>query len=225
MPSLFSGAVLAFDCSVSACSAAVVGDGAVLAWRFAAMARGQSEALMPMIQDCLATAGLGWSDVGLVGVTVGPGSFTGLRIGLAAARGIALAGGIPLAGVTSCEAVAHAVPDAERKGRTILVAIDGKRADLFAQPFSEDLRPLADPAALMPDEAARLAAGPVVLAGTAAGRLAASLPGAVLSAASGIPDARVVARLALARWQAGTALAPVPLYLRPPDVTMPGAAR
>lgn len=217
--------VLAFDCSTSACSAAVMVAGEITAHRFAAMSRGQSEALMPMIQDCLAEAGLSWEQIDLVGVTVGPGTFTGLRIGLAAARGIALAGKIPLAGVTTCEAVAYAVPDDELRGRTLLAAIDGKRADLFVQPFNDKREALAEPDALMPEEAAKLATGPAVLAGDAAERLAEAIPDALMSSASGIPDARVVARLALARWQAGTALEPTPLYIRPPDVTMPGKAK
>lgn len=217
--------VLAFDCSTSACSAAVLGDGEILAYRFAAMSRGQSEALMPMIEECLAEAGLAWQDVDLVGVTVGPGTFTGLRIGLAAARGIAFAGKIPLAGVTTCEAVAHAVPEDERRGRTLLAAIDGKRADLFVQPFDEALTALAAPDALMPEDAAKLVAGPAVLAGDAAERLADVMPDALLSSAPGIPDARIVGSIALARWQAGTALEPTPLYIRPPDVTMPGTPK
>ena len=217
--------VLAFDCSTQACSAAVLAGDKVLAHRFAPMARGQAEAMMPMIVEVLAEAGLSWAEIALVGVTVGPGTFTGLRIGLAAARGMALAGNLPVAGVTTCEAVAHATSPEERQGRSLLVAIDGKRADLFIQPFAADLTPLAAPAALMPEEAAGLVAGPLLLAGDGAGRLAEALPGAVLlSAASGFPDARVVARLAARRWAEGTALPPVPLYLRPPDVTLPGAA-
>lgn len=217
--------VLAFDCSTSACSAAVLDEDAALAYRFAAMARGQSEALMPMIEDCLATAALSWADIGLIGVTVGPGTFTGLRIGLAAARGMAFAGGIPVAGITTCEAVAHAVPEDERRGRTLLAAIDGKRADLFVQPFNDHLEPLAEPDALMPEDAARLCPGPAVLAGDAAGRLAEAMPGALLSSAPGIPDARIVGHIALARWRAGTALEPTPLYIRPPDVTLPGTPK
>jgi len=64
-----------------------------------AMVRGQSEALMPMIEATLAEAGLVWKNIDLIGVTVGPGTFTGIRIGLAAARGMALAGPLPIAGV------------------------------------------------------------------------------------------------------------------------------
>ncbi|OIR09115.1 tRNA threonylcarbamoyladenosine biosynthesis protein TsaB [mine drainage metagenome] len=217
-------AVLAFDCSTAACSAAVLAAGAIRAARFQALARGQAEVLMPMIAEVMAEAGLGWPQLGLIGVVVGPGTFTGLRIALAAARGMAFAAGLPVAGVTSCAAVAHGVPEAERRGHTLLVAVDGKREDLFVQPFAADLTPLAPPRALMAAEAARLAEGPVLIAGDAGPRLAEALPGARLSAAPPLPDARIVAALALAQWRAGTALPPEPLYLRPPDVTLPPGA-
>lgn len=82
-------AVLAFDTACDACSAAVWRDGAVLAREFVAMARGQSEALLPMIERVMAAAKLEFADLAAIGVTVGPGAFTGLRIGLAAARAIA----------------------------------------------------------------------------------------------------------------------------------------
>ncbi len=96
---------------------------------------------MPMIQGVMEEAGLAWADLALIGVTVGPGAFTGIRIGLAAARGMALAGGFAIAGVGSCEAVAHAVPAEERRGRSLLVAIDSKRSDLFFQTFDAALAP------------------------------------------------------------------------------------
>ena len=100
--------VLAIDTACSACSAALARDGVVVAARSEAMARGHAEALMPMVQAVMAEARIAWADLELVAVTNGPGSFTGLRTGLAAARGIALAQGIPVAGVTTLEAVAAA---------------------------------------------------------------------------------------------------------------------
>ncbi len=215
--------VLAFDCSTQSCSAAIVAGDRLLARRSALMARGQSEALMPMVLAVLAEAGLGWPDIDLLGVTVGPGTFTGLRIGLAAVRGMALAGGLPVAGVTTPETIAHAVPKDERRGRTLVVAIDGKRADLFVQPFADDLTPLGPPMALMPAAVADLAAGPLLVAGDGAGRVAAVRPDATLSSIQGPPDPEVLARLALRRYLDGGALPPVPLYLRPPDVTLPEA--
>lgn len=186
------------------------------------MARGQAEVLMPMILATLADARVGWPDIDLIGVTVGPGTFTGLRIGLAAARGIALAGGLPVAGVTTCEAIAHGVPAEERRGRTLLVVVDSKRADLFVQPFAEDLTPLGPPAGRRPEDAARLVEGPLLLAGDGASQLLALRPDAALASGSGFPDAAVVAALAEQRFAEGLALPPDPLYLRPPDVTLPG---
>ena len=212
--------VLAFDCSTQACSVAVRIDGRSVVSRRVPMARGQSEALLPMVIQALAEANLAWADLTLIGVTVGPGTFTGVRIGLAAARGMALAGSVPLAGVTTTEAVANSVPAAERGGRTLVVAIDGKRADLFLQAFSEDLTALGQPIALLPEVAARQFPGPLLLAGDAVGRLFALRPDAVLSQASGVPDPAIVAALAEARFLGGLALPPNPLYLRPADVTL-----
>ena len=144
--------VLGFDCAGRGCSAAVLADGAVAASRSNPMERGQAEALLPLIASVLAEAATSLDELDLIAVTVGPGTFTGLRIGLAAARGMAVAAGLPVAGVTTTETVAYAVPEAERRGRTLLVAIDGKRADIFVQAFAEDLTPLGEAAALMPDK-------------------------------------------------------------------------
>lgn len=212
--------VLAFDCSTHSCSAAVRGAGRLLARRAEVMARGQAEVLMPMVEAVLAEAGLDWPSIGLIGVTVGPGAFTGLRIGLAAARGMALAGRLPVAGVTTFDAIAHAVPPDQRRGRILLVAIDSKRADLLVQPFDDELRALAEPVSVLPAAAARLFDGPLLLAGDAAARLSVERPDAALASAAGSPDAAVVALLAEARFAAGLALPPHPLYLRPPDVTV-----
>lgn len=214
-------AVLAFDCATSRCSAAVLDpEGRVLARREVVTARGHAEILMPMIETVRAEAGLGWNAIGLIGVGVGPGSFTGLRIGLATARGLALAGGIPVAGATTTEALAWAVPAEERAGRTLLVLIDGKRDDLFMQGFDSDLRPLGDPLAALPEAIPALFPGPLLLAGDGVGRAASFLPDAVLSSVDGGVDAVSLARLAVLRYAEGRALPPTPLYLRPPDVTL-----
>jgi tRNA threonylcarbamoyladenosine biosynthesis protein TsaB len=214
--------VLALDTSTSACSAAVWRDGIVLARRLEAMARGQSEALMPMVRAVLTEAGMAMGDLGLLAVTVGPGAFTGLRIGLAAARGLSLASGLPLAGVSTPEAVVAAVPQAGRRGRTVLAVIESKREEVWVQAFAGDtLAPLAPVAALLPERAAALVAGPVLVVGDAAARVLALLPDAVAASQPGWPDAAVVAALAAEHWAAGTALPPDPLYLRPADVTLP----
>ncbi len=219
--------ILALDTSLSSCSVALWRDGAVDAGRFVPMERGQSEALMPMVRQVMAEAGAEFADIDLVAVTIGPGAFTGLRIGLAAARGLALAAGLPCLGVTTLEAVAAGVAAGERKAATVLVALETKRADVYAQSFDSDLQPLDAPRAVVPELAPGVA-GALVVVGNAAPRVVAVLGAAgvqaSLSAAPGLPDAAVVARIAARHWRPGQVLAPPsPLYLRPPDVTRSGA--
>jgi tRNA A37 threonylcarbamoyladenosine modification protein TsaB len=98
--------VLGFDTSGPWCTAAVTQGGTPLAARRLDMARGQGEALMPLLEATLADAGLGWSDLGALGVGTGPGNFTGIRIAVAAARGLALGLGIPAIGVDRFDAAA-----------------------------------------------------------------------------------------------------------------------
>ena len=166
--------ILGMDSATGACSAALCSDGAVVARRFAAMDRGQSEVMIPMVQAVLDEAGVTFGRLDGLGVTVGPGAFTGLRIGLAAARGIALASGLPLVGVTSFEAVAHGVPSAERSGCPLLVALESRREDVFVQSFDSELNPLDEPRAVRPADL-DLPEGPWLVAGDAAARLAAAL--------------------------------------------------
>src|SRR5579862_1196152 len=214
--------ILAFDCSTTGCAAAIVDGGRALAQGEAPMGLGQSEALMPLLQEVMDRAGIDWPQIELIAVTVGPGSFTGLRIGLAAARGLALALKIPMAGVSTSEALAAGVPDAERGKHGVLVAIDSKRADLFAQTFDARLMPTAPVAAMAPEAAARLLPEPL-LVGDGAAKLAPLIAGAMLSRAPIRPDPIAVAELALRRFTEGNALPPEPLYLRAADVTLAGA--
>ncbi len=220
--------LLALDAAGSACSAALWAGERVVARRFEAMSRGQSERLLPMIQEVMEEAGCGFADLDAVAVTLGPGGFTGVRIGLATARGLALAQGLPLLGVTSFEAVAAAVPAAERAGRTLAVALDAKRADLYLQAFAVDGKPEGSALALSPEALdAALPPGPLLLAGDAAGTAAKALRDAgreaALASSPGLADAAWVAALAAARpLPESAAPIPRPLYLRPPDVTLPG---
>ena len=142
--------ILALDSALSACSVAVLANGVVRAVRRQAMARGQAEALLPMVRAALDEAGLGFADLDRLAVTIGPGSFTGLRIGLAAARGLALATGLPLTGITTLEALAAAADPAARQGRGTVVLIDSRRGDVFMQIFGADAVPLSKPAAADP---------------------------------------------------------------------------
>ncbi|MCP5366786.1 MAG: tRNA (adenosine(37)-N6)-threonylcarbamoyltransferase complex dimerization subunit type 1 TsaB [Hyphomicrobiales bacterium] len=215
--------ILAFDTAAAACSAALWRDGTVRARRLEPMARGQAEALLPMVRAVLDEAGAAFADLDLLAVTVGPGAFTGLRIGLAAARGLALATGLPCLGVTTLEAVAQAVPAAARTGDAILAVLDTRRDDVYAQTFGNDLNPLDAPRAVDP-AALDLPAG--VRAPVAAGDGAALLPPALAARAVEVAaiDAATVAELAARRWRPGTPLTPPePLYLRPPMATVPVA--
>jgi tRNA threonylcarbamoyladenosine biosynthesis protein TsaB len=223
------GPLLAIDCSAAACSVALWREGAIVAHRFEAMERGQAEALMPMLAQVMATAALGWEALGAVAVGVGPGSFTGLRVALAAARGIGLAAGIPVHGVSTLAALVEAVPEARRRGRTLAAFIASKRGDLYGQWFDAALRPLNEPGVLAPAAAAALPSGPVLLAGDGAGAVLAHLTTRsaeiVLAPGSGLPDAAAVAHHA-ARVGFDKLLPPLPLYLHAPAVTIaPDPAR
>ena len=192
------------------------------------MSRGQSERLMPMVREVLSEAGADFPDLDLLAVTTGPGAFTGLRIGLAAARGMALAGDLAYFGVTTLDAVAAGVSETERQKANVLVVLDSKRAEVYAQAFRSDLRPLSEAQALMPADLAALTANGegdadrVLVAGDGAGQVIQALKDkgieAVLSTAPGVPDAATVAAIAAERGSADQPAEPLrPLYLRPPD--------
>lgn len=220
--------MLAFDCAGRGCSAAVLLDNRVAARRFALMEHGQAAALLPMIEAVLAEADQAVAALDVIGVTVGPGAFTGLRIGLAAARGLALASAVPVIGITTFAAVAAGVPDAMRSAGTLVTAVDSRRAEIYLQCFTPAGEPASDAALLPPAQIADwVPAGPLALAGDAAPRAAAALAGraVTLVPGAGVPDAADVARLAAARWRPGAAPAmPRPLYLRAPDTSMPRRA-
>jgi len=221
--------VLAFDSSGNGCSAAVVGEEGVLAHEFKAMELGQAERLLPMIARVMAAAGLCFPELDCIAVTVGPGAFTGVRIGIAAAEGLALASGKPVLGLTGFETVATAVPDDLLPGRRLAVALESRREELYLQAFDESRKPLG-PGALVPRSEWRawLPEGPIVLAGDGAERFQNALGrGDILRApGSGIPDAADLGRLARARWLRGERTERLePLYLRAPDTTLPAKER
>jgi tRNA threonylcarbamoyladenosine biosynthesis protein TsaB len=219
--------ILAFDSSGAACSAALWVGGAVVARRFEPMQRGQAERLMPMIIETMAEGRCEFAALDLIAVTVGPGSFTGLRVGLAAARGLALAGNVRVAGVTTFDAALEALPVAATAGRSVAIALDSKRGDLFVQFYDLERRPISGPAILA---SARLRAaapaGPLYVGGDGASLAAGHITAGddvVLAAPGSFIDAGHVAALA-ARRGAKELLPPAPLYLRAADVTQPGRA-
>ena len=220
--------VLGLDTAANACSAAVWSNSVVLAHECVAMRRGHTEALIPMVRRVLAATAAGFSDLDLVGVTVGPGAFTGLRVGLAAARGIALAANVPCIGVTTLEAIAAAVQRRERDGRIVLVALDTRRGDFYAQVFSAEGTGLAPPQTV--DAAALcdlLDAREALVAGDARAAAVAVLRDAGIAAesvaGSDHADAGVVAAMAACRFLAGGDIdpqRPLPLYVRRPEATI-----
>jgi len=128
--------MLAFDCACSGLSVAVLRAGRIAAARSSDMATGQAARLAPEIQAALAEAGIAPAALELIGVTAGPGSFTGIRIGLAMARGLALALDVPLAACSTFDAVlarltSQARGELDGGGVRIMVAIDSKRAEIF----------------------------------------------------------------------------------------------
>jgi tRNA threonylcarbamoyladenosine biosynthesis protein TsaB len=206
--------VLGLDTCLSSCSVAVLDGERVLASAREVMARGHQERLAPMARQVMAEAGLGFDRLERIAVTVGPGSFTGLRVGIAFAKGLSLALDLPAVGVGTLEALA-----AESDG-LVFPAIDARRGQLYLQAF-EDGRALMAPDALPAEVAAariaELSQGrPFTLVGSGAALLADFAPSAAVVAAEGA-DARHVARLA-----AGRDPAPLkPLYLRAPDAKLP----
>lgn len=224
--------VLAFDTATSSCAITLWQDGEVLAEAQKMLARGHAEVLVPMIEAVLAEAGLDYADLDVLAVTIGPGAFTGIRIGLATARSLALASGLPLIGVTNFDALVHGLASEERHQRNVLVVLETKRTDFYACLYGPDLSPLAAPKAV--DEAGlqeMAGAGPVLVCGDVQERVMAILQAADLDAVASKKgphvETAVVAALAAARFklhnESGAVIEPpLPLYLKPPDVNMSG---
>ena len=203
--------ILSIDTCLAACSVAVLDGERVLAAISEPMVRGHQERLASMAREAMAQAGLRFGDLERIGVTVGPGSFTGLRVGLAFAKGLSSALARPAVGVGSLEALAG-----ERPG-FVVAAVDARREQVYVQAFDNG-RPLMEPAALRADYAIaeiRRLGEPLALVGSGAPLLAEAFPSARLAPAA-VPDPVVVARIA-----ARTETPAKPLYLRAPDAVLP----
>jgi tRNA threonylcarbamoyladenosine biosynthesis protein TsaB len=213
-------AVLAFDTAGSACSVAVGRGDRVLGAERQAMRHGHAEALLPMIGRVMQAAGLGPTDIDHVAVSVGPGGFTGIRAGIAAAHGLALGAGATLLGITSFAAVAAAIRVAEAR---LLVALDSRRADIYVQLFDPSGAPMTEPATVSPERlGAWVGEAPVRVAGDAAESVAAALSTRrnVELVGNSAPDATGVLA-AVRRWPERADPVAHPLYLRAPDVSFP----
>jgi tRNA threonylcarbamoyl adenosine modification protein YeaZ len=231
-------AILAFDTSFGACSAAVRWQSAAGEWliheAYHEMATGHAEALMPMIEEVMAATALRFADVARIAVTNGPGSFTGVKIGVSAARGFRLATGATVVAVGSLAVIAHradsllptAAPEIDRAGSRLAVCMDARGGNVFAQVFraaADD--PISQPMLIGVKElgswlqSSPLGPRSVVAVGSSAAQLGEACrdidPPMVVVALPGVlPHARSLIALA-----ASSPLADFvsPIYLREPD--------
>lgn len=198
--------VLAIDTAGIDCSAAVFDSSAakLLSAVSEEIGKGHAERLMAVIDQVLDQAGIDLKAVGKIAVVIGPGSFTGIRVGVAAARGLALSLGIECVGVSTLETLGASHRATGRSDKPVLVAMDAKREEIYAQAFAADGAPLTEPAALSAEDVDKLAAS-----------LAAEVTGSWVSKRGDRFDIGTAARLGALKDAAGTR--PKPLYLRGPD--------
>jgi len=220
--------ILAIDTALGACAAAVFDSekDAVIASESLAMGRGHAEALMPLLDRMMNQAAIKFTELDRIAVTVGPGSFTGLRVGIAAARGIALTVGRPAVGISTL--AAYAAPHiAIDRAEAVVSAIDARHAQIYVQVFGAGGRTLMPPRHVKVAQFIPPSTGRVHLTGSGAQLLAeawpADAPPRIVAEPKPAPDIACVARLGIVA-DAGAA-PPKPLYLRPPDARPQGGVR
>jgi tRNA threonylcarbamoyladenosine biosynthesis protein TsaB len=217
--------ILAIDTALDACAAGVLDTdaGKLIALESQAMKRGHAEALMPLIARVIKAAGIGFAALDRIAVTTGPGSFTGLRVGLSAARGIALAADKPVAGFTTLAAYAAPVVG-QNAGHPVISAIDARHDQVYFQVVSGDgdslMRPRVAPIA---EALGASRFGATHLVGNAAQILADRWP--VDAPPPFMVDAQPAPDIAWLAWL-GAAVSPDtaparPYYLRAPDAKLP----
>ncbi len=184
--------MLAFDTSQAACDVALVQEGQLRAHRFEEMSKGQAERLLVICQELLTEAGLRACDLSAIGVGIGPGNFTGIRISVAAARGLALGLGIPAIGVSGFEALRYGFEG------PCTTSITARRDQVYVQTFSPE--GMQEPRLMPLSEVGNLP-GPLIGAGGAAAHCATSI---AIAHIAGMRVDRPHPR-------------PAPLYLRPAD--------
>ena len=218
--------ILALETSSSLCAACILDEttGAVLGEVSNDIGRGHAERLMDDIGEVLKLAGVGYSHLTSIATGVGPGSFTGIRVGVAAARGFGLALKVPVLGITSLQAIAWQARE-WADASNIIVALDAGRDEIYMQTFDHDALPLGESLALsLPHFLASLTIGRSFVCGSAIALLNdQTLPqGISLHLPAIIPTATSVA---FASTQPTMTVPPKPLYLRAPDAkTQPGFA-
>ncbi len=208
--------LLSIDTTMAACSVAVIDTAheALLGSAFVPMERGHAEALTPMVSQVMQDASLGFDEIHRIVVTTGPGTFTGVRIGLSLARGIGLARNIPVIGIDTLTAIAANEP---MRDVPILVAADARNGEVYAASFGAARnvlrKPFVVPAALAVD---CLPPSSIIIGTAAEGVIAASGRSDLVHSRGGdLPVAAQFARLGTTAPVTGEM--PAPLYLRAPD--------
>jgi tRNA threonylcarbamoyl adenosine modification protein YeaZ len=220
--------ILGIDTALEACSAAVLDTelGTIIARESIAMARGHAEALMPLIARVMESSESDFAQIDRIAVTTGPGSFTGMRVGIAAARGLGLAAGKPVVGLSTLAAFCAPFIAADDT-LPVAAAIDARHGHVYLQVLGPAGRTLVLPRVAPIEEAMRLSYGDGVrLVGNAASLLADVWPARRLPVAveqRAAPDIDWVARLGAAA--AETTSPPKPLYLRAPDAQPQNASQ
>lgn len=210
------GLVLGFDTSAAHCAAALLSGDTVLLEAVEEMGRGQAERLMPLIEEMLVEAGVGWPDLHRIGVGVGPGNFTGIRISVATARGLSLSLGVPAVGVSLLEAAAHGAEG------PVLACCDARGGRVYLELFGRGVIPDM-PAAMADLEAvpAGLCDRGLACVGPAAAAVAERIGGEVVPTACS--PAVAIAELAASR-AVRPGERPAPLYIREADAAPPREA-
>ena len=209
--------ILAIDTALDACSAALFDSEAnrVVAVETKVIGKGHAERLMAMISAVMTKASVDFNAIDKIGVTVGPGSFTGIRVGLATARGLALAAGKPVVGVSTLDAIAREAST----DKPFMVALDARRGELYTQLYDGNHSAISDPQLLTIAEAttALTAALKPQVFGSGAPLLAEAQPSATIQVLglTAYPDIENVARITAVT--AAQSEPPKPLYLRAPD--------
>jgi tRNA threonylcarbamoyladenosine biosynthesis protein TsaB len=211
--------ILAIDTALSACAACVMdsGESEPLSFETIAMERGHAEALLPLVDRVVSKVSGGFSSLDRVAVTVGPGSYTGLRVGIAAARAIGLAAHVPVVGVTTLSALLAALV-ADENRRVLAAAIDARHGQVYFQSIAPGGQSIVAPTLVRVRDAARLmGSGPASLIGSGAAAVAAETAGSDIIVHDGrpFPDILWVGRLGMVADPAQAL--PKPLYLRGPD--------
>lgn len=222
--------LLAIDTALNACSVAICDGADILSFHYEDRARGHAETLFPILQAKMKEAALEFSELDGIAVTIGPGTFTGLRIGLAAARGLAVSQDIPCIGITTLEALAASAPRDEKK--SVIPIIDARRGEVFIQEFehaeeSGSIIAKSEPKALSLEVAANWLGDKQALVFGSGVSLLDKLDAFDTAIHTKLdlnpnPDARIIAKVALAKGLPAKGTPPPnPVYLRDPDAKLP----